>query len=97
MPLDDASIPDAPAALQFRRAHGLVPYPTGKSAMVYYAYAATSARDAVTAFAARDDVGAHAPVLVRWIQGERARGVLEELYEGFIARFGRAPVLNDDG
>ena len=36
--------PDGPAALQVRRARGLVDYPTGKSAMVWYGYAATSAR-----------------------------------------------------
>lgn len=100
--LDDeglAQVPDAPAAVQLRREAGLVGYPSGKSAMVYYFYAATSARVALKdAFA--DELAApgargQGPLLVRFATGATARASLEKLYDAFVARFGAPPVLNE--
>jgi hypothetical protein len=93
--------PDAPAAVQIRRRDGLVAYPTGKSAMVYYFFAQTSARQSLgTHFAdeiERPGARGHGPLLFRFSSESAADLALHHLFETFVARFGRAPILHDDG
>jgi hypothetical protein len=103
-PLDDAhvaSAPDAPAAVQLRRADGsLVAYPRGRSAMVFYFFAARSAREALRRLFRDelDEPGARGegPLAFRVLVGDDARAHLERLYESFAADFGRAPILHPD-
>ena len=102
-PLDDAGLaacPRGPAALQVRRAAGLEPYPTGKSAMVFYAFAATDAQRALRD-AFDDEIEAagargKGPLWFRFCDEDEAAAGLGALYDSFVARFGAPPVLNDD-
>ena len=94
-----ARAPDEPAAVQLRRANGLVPYARGKSAMVFYFYAARSARQALLrAFAdevAEPGARGQGPLWFRTaVGGDDVREGLERLYEEFVARFGAPPVLH---
>ncbi|MBK8259792.1 MAG: hypothetical protein IPK80_00390 [Nannocystis sp.] len=87
--LDEAEFPAAGGVLQARLEEGLVVYPRGKSAMVYYA----GARDlgaAARALAAANP-GA------RWLVRVSREPVMEpeeaaaRLIAGFVERFGAAP------
>jgi hypothetical protein len=93
-----AQAPDAPAAVQVRRAEGLVRYPQGKSAMVFYFFAERSAREALERLFLDelDAPGARGegPLLFRVLTSEGARETLERLFDDFAARFGRAPCLH---
>lgn len=96
----DEDAPRGPAAVQVRRAMGLVRYPRGQSAMVYYFYAADDAaaalrnqfQDELETPGARG----HGALWFRFLEGERSREALETLYAEFVARFGKAPTLHDD-
>lgn len=94
-----AEAADAPAAVQLRRREGLVAYPTGKSAMVFYFFARTSARTALsTHFAdelATPGARGHGPLLFRFSTEPNAERALAALLDAFVARFGSAPVLHD--
>lgn len=94
-----AEAADAPAAVQLRRQEGLVAYPTGKSAMVFYFYARTSARAALTTHFAdeieRPGARGQGPLLFRFSTEAHAERALSDLLDAFVARFGRAPVLHD--
>ncbi len=76
-PLDDEGLtaaPDAPGAIQVCRAdRSLVQYPSGKSAMVFYVYAARSVRDAMRKLFGDelDTPGARGegPLAFRWCAG----------------------------
>jgi hypothetical protein len=105
-PLDgeqvDGDVWDAPGAVQLRRADGqLVSYPRGKSAMVFYFYAARSVREALRRVF-RDELAepgarGQGPLVFRvCLGGEEARLFLERHYESFVAQFGRAPCLHVD-
>ncbi len=98
--LDDDAVPDAPAAVQVRRRDGLVVYPRGKSAMVYYFYAATSARttlrDAFADELARPGARGQGPLLARWTTHDAAHAALADLYARFVERFGGPPVLHGE-
>ena len=105
IPFDVAGLqraPDAPAAVQLGRAdRTLVLYPSGKSAMVFYFYAARSAREAL-ARVFKDELeepGARGqgPLVYRVLEGgDDARVHLERLFDDFRTRFGRAPILHPD-
>ncbi len=104
-PLDDEGLtaaPDAPGAIQVCRAdRSLVQYPSGKSAMVFYVYAARSVRDAMRKLFGDelDTPGARGegPLAFRWCAGgDDARVWLEGLYDDFCGQFGRAPILHPD-
>lgn len=90
--------PEGAAAVQLRRADGLVRYPKGKSAMVYYFYAGENARDAIKKLfadeieksGARDE----GELWFRYLQHPLAREHLENLYGEFEKRFGAAPIFN---
>jgi hypothetical protein len=105
LPLDDAQVatlPDVPGAVQLGRAdRSLVDYPRGKSAMVFYFYAARSMREAVRRLFADElrEPGARGegPLVVRVCAGgDDTRAWLEGLFEDFVERFGRAPILHPD-
>jgi hypothetical protein len=91
---------DAPAAVQLSRAdRKLVPYPRGKSAMVFYFYAARSAKEALKRLFAEelDEPGerGQGPLVFRTMKGgDAARLHLEKLYFEFEERFGSAPILH---
>jgi hypothetical protein len=98
----DAEAPDVPAAVQLRRAdRQLVAYPRGRSAMVFYFYAARSAREALKRLF-RDELvepGARGegPLEFRCSTGgEAVQRRLETLYDRFVEEFGRAPILHAD-
>src|SRR5690606_39090323 len=98
--VDDAA-PRRPAAVQVRQAIGLVRYPRGQSAMVYYVYAADDAAKALQKVFA-DELAApgargHGALWFRFLEGENAREVLEALYGEFVARFGAPPAFHDAG
>lgn len=94
----DARAPDGPAAVQLRRAEGLVAYPDGKSAMVFYFFADGSARTALTSVFADEleapGVRGQGPLWFRFLEGELARKNLEHLFDEFEDRFGALPVLH---
>jgi hypothetical protein len=105
-PLDaehvSGAAPDAPGAVQLRRADGgLIAYPRGKSGMVFYFYAARSVREALLRVF-RDELeeaGARGegPLLFRVCPGgDEARALLERLFEAFVDDFGRPPALHPD-
>jgi hypothetical protein len=94
-----ATAPDGPAAVQVRRAVGLVDYPAGKSAMVYYFFASKSARMALVDLFA-DEIEApgtrgQGPLWFRFLEGAQAEPVIARLFEEFQERFGAAPVLHE--
>ena len=105
-PLDDVHVrdaaPDAPGAVQLKRADGtLVVYPRGKSAMVFYFYAARSVREALRRLFRDelDESGARGegPLVFRVCPGgDDARALLERLFDTFVDDFGRAPALHPD-
>lgn len=93
-----AQAPEGPAALQVRREHGLLRYPEGRSAMVFYAFAATGARGALGRRFADElnEAGAEGqgPLLYRTLDEEGAQAHLEELLARFEQRFGSPPALH---
>jgi hypothetical protein len=104
-PLDDAhlvALADAPGAVQLGRAdRRLIAYPTGRSAMVFYFYAARSMREATRRLFADELVepGARGEGSLVWRAcpgGDDVRAHLERLFDEFVARFGRAPILHSD-
>ncbi len=92
--------PDAPAAVQVSRLDkSLALYPKGKSAMVFYFYAARSAREALRRLFADelDEPGARGQGELAfrfYAGGDEARVHLERLYFEFEDRFGAPPVLH---
>jgi hypothetical protein len=93
--------PDAPAAVQLCRADkSLVQYAKGKSSMVFYFYAARSARDALTKMFADEldtpGTKGQGALAFRVLPGDdAARAHLERLFEEFEQRFGSAPILHE--
>lgn len=106
LPLDAQTVleraPDVPGAVQLCRAdRSLVTYPTGKSAMVFYFYAARSVRDALRKLF-DDELEApgargEGPLLFRCcLGGDDAQRWLSDLFDEFEQSFGRAPILHPD-
>ncbi len=92
--------PTDPCALQVRRASGLVDYPTGKSAMVWYGYADNPRRALIARFADLGDEWHHpqyGPLRFRYLKGgQDVRHTIEGLANKFHRRFGRLPILMAD-
>ena len=86
-----AHAPPEPGVLQLRLADGLVEYPRGKSAMVWYEHA-PNVRDAAAALAARF---AGQPLLCRHLieidDAVDLAAFHAKLREDFIRRFGEPP------
>jgi len=102
-PLSDEGLkehgPREAAAIQIRRQEGLVDYPSGKSAMVWYGYSDDDAvamlrevfGDELTEAGARG----FGPLQFRYMTGDKGgRQSLEKVARKFVGRFGRAPILN---
>jgi hypothetical protein len=103
LPLTAASLDalaDAPGAVQLATADQyLIDYPAGKSTMVFYFYAARSMREALRRVFADelDEPGSRGvgPLAFRTCAGgDDARDWLSGLFDEFVARFGRAPILH---
>lgn len=100
--LDRAGIvraPDGPAAVQIRVAEGLVDYPRGRSAMVFFFFAERSARRALLEKLdtnwGQDERGL-GQLWYRCLQGPGAREELEGRWDAFYTRFGAPPCLHRD-
>ena len=96
----NAHAPDGPAAVQLSRADRmLIAYPTGKSSMVFYFYAARSAQQALLRLFADElaepgsrDCG---PLQFRTARGgDDVKVMLERLYADFERDFGAPPFLH---
>ena len=83
-----ATMPRRRGVLQARLAEGLVDYPTGKSAMVYYD-ADDDLSQALARLGARIPPGAD--ILVRFAECADPAGELARLVADFTRRFGAAP------
>jgi hypothetical protein len=100
----DKHAPDGPAALQVKRADGLVDYPSGKSAMLCYFHAGDSAAEALRK---RFDDEIESPgvrgfgdLRFRYIEGgEAAKETLADVLFKFVKNFGEPPQFNryEDG
>ncbi len=92
-PLDDAVAPAGPGVLQARLdegAAGLIDYPRGRSAMVYYD-AADALADALARLRARAPAADRARVRVRFAEERDPAAALARLRDDFAARFGAPP------
>jgi len=94
----EKGVTEGPAAFQLRQAEGLVRYPSGKSAMVYYAYAhhakraiLESMQDEIQSPGVRG-VGA---IWFRTLEHPRALEHLQRLFVEFERRFGAPPLFNN--
>lgn len=104
-PLDEEGVarnaPVGPAAVQVRVAKGLLPYPTGKSAMVLYFYAEHDAKAALHRLLSdeieRPGARGLGPLWFRVLEGPNAREELERRYAEFLGRFGAPPRFHPDG
>lgn len=89
-----------PAAVQIgTEDRRLVGYPKGKSAMVFYFYAARSAREALLRvfkeeLETRGSRGQGPLAFRQLVGGDEARAHLEKLYFEFEERFGAPPILH---
>jgi hypothetical protein len=91
-PLSDAAehIPDGEGVLQVRIAEGLLDYPTGKSAMVWYAYA-RDLRAAAQALATAHPKGFLCRHLEEADAGVDLAAFHAKVREEFVRRFGAEP------
>lgn len=95
----DEQAPEGPAALQIKRADGLVDYPSGKSAMLCYFHAGDSAAEALRK---RFDDEIESPgvrgfgeLRFRYIEGgEAAKETLADVLFKFVKNFGEPPEFN---
>lgn len=103
-PLTDEGVqehaPAGPAAIQVRRADGLVDYPDGQSAMLFYYHTSKNARD-VLRREFEDEMNdpgtrGYGPLEFRYLTGDHARDVMEDVLGRFLASFDAPPVFNGD-
>jgi hypothetical protein len=99
VPIDSAvtSAPEAAGVLQ-TRADGLVAYPQGRSAMIYYAHcpSGSSLRGFISGIGAIDllratEAGAR---WIRFAETSEPETDFERLLDHFVERFGAPPVAN---
>ena len=92
-PLADARdlAPAAEGMLQLRLADGLIDYPRGKSAMVYYEHAADVAAAAVAWAAAHGAAGIVCRHLIETEPATDLAAFCAKLAGEFVRRFGAAP------
>ena len=104
-PLDAAhlhEVPDGPGGIQLGRAdRRLIDYPRGRSAMVFYLYAARSMREALRRLFADElsTPGSRGEGALVWRAcpgGDAVRAQCESLFDAFIEQFGRPPILHPD-
>lgn len=82
--------PAAEGVLQLRLAEGLIDYPTGKSAMVHYAYT-LNMRESALALAAAHPNGLVCRHVEEVPAGVDLRAFHAKVREEFVRRFGREP------
>lgn len=89
-----------PGAIQVRVAEGLVDYPHGKSAMVYFFFASNDARAALCEIFSDEmkepGCRAQGPLWFRYLQGPEAQTSLESRWSEFVERFGSAPIWHSE-
>lgn len=93
--------PDGPAALQVKRVGGLVDYPSGKSAMLWYGYASENAGATLTEHfedeLRQPGTRGYGTLRFRYIPGgQQARETLMKVWHKFVSKFGRPPLLNSE-
>lgn len=96
----EANAPEGKAAVQVRRADGLVDYPSGKSAMVWYGLVDDVAGVLREQFADElQEPGAcgYGALEFRYYTGDESRQWIEKVSKRFVQRFGSPPVLNGAG
>ena len=94
----EANAPGQKAAIQVRRADGLVDYPSGKSAMVWYGIADDVAgvlRDQFADELDQPGIRGCGTLEFRYYAGPRPRERIEKVAKRFVQRFGSPPVFND--
>lgn len=93
------ALPKLPAAFQVRRETGLVEYPRGKSAMLFYGYADVNLYETVSKLFPLDEMAdghpQHGALLVRFSTEVEAKPEMKALYQSFTRRFGQ-PVLEKE-
>lgn len=96
----DEILDPAPGAVQVRVAEGLVDYPLGKSAMVYFFFAATDARNALREIfedeLKHSGARGRGPLWFRYLQGTDAQARLEARWTEFVSRFGSPPLWHGE-
>lgn len=89
-------MPRVAGTVQVKVARGLVAYPRGRSAMVFYASAPDLRRlvaDRAAALVAAADAAGLGPLRLRWREGDPSRDGAE-IFALFVERFGAVPILN---
>ncbi|MGE0547256.1 MAG: hypothetical protein AB7O24_26930 [Kofleriaceae bacterium] len=96
-PLDDAGdhTPAAEGVLQLRLAHGLLDYPRGKSAMVWYGHAADARATALALAAKHVGAGLLCRHLIEIDPGTNLAAFCAKLRGEFVRRFGTPPQFED--
>jgi hypothetical protein len=83
-------LPAGPVVVQVKLAHGLVAYPRGQSAMVFYGWAPAS--DLAALVEGFPDAVAHR---FRFRSEPESAAVLAALMDRFLTRFGATPRLHE--
>lgn len=89
-------IPEVPGLFQIRIRHGWIVYPSGKSPMFYYGYAA-NLREGIEVFRRNllPELGrSETELLLRWMEADRAEERFRSHLRRFVARFGSLPEGN---
>lgn len=88
-----------PTAIQVRAAEGLIDYPRGKSAMLYFCFAVRDPKSTMEDLFADELIHpgcrGRGALWFRVLQGSHARKVLENRWEEFVERFGQPPLWQD--
>lgn len=91
--------PEGPAALQVRRAEGLIEYASGhSSAMVFYCYSSKNARETLQEIFADEiaepGVRGQGELWFRYIEGDEVLDTLKRRMHKFQTHFGEFPLFN---
>ena len=90
------AIPLGLAAVQLRRADGLVSYPTGKSTLVCFLFSEDTQKTLERLCGAeleRPGAMGQGPLWFRYLLSEDAEEIIGKRYLRFVQRFGSPPVL----
>lgn len=93
--------PEEAAALQVRRAEGLVDYPEGRSAMLFYYHTSKNAAVLLRREFADEleepGVRGYGPLEFRYLTGDQSREVMEDVLGRFLSSFEAPPKFNREG
>ncbi len=92
--------PQTAAALQVRRADGVLSYSEGMSAMVWYGYSSENAAKTLRKVFGEElkkpgSLG-QGPLVFRYLQGASARASIARRADHFLRKFGEVPLFNQD-